>query len=153
MNVLVATEAIQKEVERLQKIGQLPYVTSVKSSHPGEDIKASKNRLVDGVLYVYASGSSIEDVAGRGKVVRAKTGTALTFCVQMKSANNTQAIRKVGETVYSIISNMAGMTIPSAREERISNIEVDKQTRELYQDGFYFYSIRLLTDIHIAKGA
>ncbi len=158
MNILAGIFPLKAKLEDLQKNGDLLHIKNIRSAHPGKDIERGRQALSDGVLYIYPSGSRINDVAGRGKVVNMQMGIALTFCVAMKSASNEEAIKQVGETAYTLIAKLYGVKLPHVpsgtdgnTKTILGSLEIDNDTRELYQDGFYFYSIRVFTDIKIQQ--
>ncbi len=154
-NTNAAVFPLKAELESKRKRGELPHVKAVQSSHPGKDIERGRQALSDGALYIYPSGSRINDVAGKGRVIDVEKGIALTICVSMKSANNEDAINAVGEWEAAMLGYLPNLKLPPVTDGSTKTIlgafEIDKETRELYQDGFYFYSIRVFTKIKIQQ--
>lgn len=154
-NTNAAVFPLKAMLESMRKDGNLPHVNSIRSAHPGKDIERGRQALSDGLLYVYPSGSRIVGIAGRGKVIDVQKGIALTFCVGMKAADNENAIDKVGEWEASMLASLPDTKLPNIIKGGTKTIleafEMDTDTRELYQDGFYFYSLRVFTRIKIQK--
>lgn len=149
MNVFAPSLAIKKELERLLDCSELVHVKSVRSSHPGEDIQSAKNRVTDGCLYVYQSGVRIVDQAGFGQILDCQTGTAMTYCVQFKNAQNDDSLIRAGECIHNLISKFSSLKLPKLVQGKsvttFSHLSVDPDIWELYKDGFYFLSIRFLS--------
>lgn len=155
MNTMAALFPLQAKLENWRQNGNLPYVKSIRLAHPGTDLERGRQALSHGVLYVYPSGGRIHDVAGRGKAVSLQKGIALTYCVGLKTAADETALRQVGETEATLIRNLYGLKLPHVEHERgktiIGTFEIDHDMRELYQDGFYFTSLRVLTHLKILQ--